>query len=208
MVRHFREHGWVVVDALPLRARSQLAAWVDEIAALPESAGVLQHREATDSGPQLCRSEQFLEVHAGLRELLCTGPLVDVASTLLGEPAVLYKEKINYKLAGGAGYTAHQDAPAYPMIESHVSAMIAVDDADADNGGLEVVSGCFASVLPTDPRGCIDRADRRHARVGTGEPRSRSHTVVPQPYAPPQPRQPLRSAPPRAVPDLQRRARG
>jgi ectoine hydroxylase-related dioxygenase (phytanoyl-CoA dioxygenase family) len=34
--------------------------------------------------------------------------------------------------------------------------MIAVDDADADNGGLEVVSGCFASVLPTDPRGCID----------------------------------------------------
>jgi 2-aminoethylphosphonate dioxygenase len=157
-VRHFREHGWVVVDALPLRARSQLAAWVDEVAALPESTGVLQHREATDSGPQLCRSEQFLDVHTGLRELLCTGPLLEVAGALLGEPAVLYKEKINYKLAGGAGYTAHQDAPAYPMIESHVSAMVAVDDADADNGGLEVVSGCFASVLPTDARGCIDRA--------------------------------------------------
>jgi ectoine hydroxylase-related dioxygenase (phytanoyl-CoA dioxygenase family) len=157
-VRHFREHGWVVVDALPWRARSQLAAWVDEIAALPESVGVLQHREATDAGSQLCRSEQFLEVHVGLRELLCTGPLVEVASALLDEPAVLYKEKINYKLAGGAGYTAHQDAPAYPMIESHVSAMIAVDDADADNGGLEVVSGCFTSVLSTDARGCIDRA--------------------------------------------------
>jgi len=158
VVKHFREHGWVVVDALPVRARSQLAAWVDEVATLPESAGVLQHREAIGSGSQLCRSEQFLEVHAGLCGLLCTGALVDVAGALLDEPAVLYKEKINYKLAGGAGYSAHQDAPAYPMVESHVSAMIAVDDADADNGGLEVVSGCFASLLPTDRRGCIDPA--------------------------------------------------
>jgi len=68
---------------------------------------------------------------------------------------VLYKEKVNHKLPGGAGYSAHQDAPAYPMIDVHVSAMIAVDDADASNGGLEVVSACFDRVLPVDERGCI-----------------------------------------------------
>ena len=42
------------------------------------------------------------------------------------------------------------------MIDVHVSAMVAVDDADESNGGLEVVSGCFDRVLPLDERGCID----------------------------------------------------
>ena len=55
------------------------------------------------------------------------------------------------------------------MIANHVSAMIAIDDADADNGGLEVVSGCFDRVLPIDDRGCVDRVGRSHARVGTGD---------------------------------------
>ncbi len=32
--------------------------------------------------------------------------MLDAASALLGEPAVLYKEKINHKLPGGAGLLA------------------------------------------------------------------------------------------------------
>jgi hypothetical protein len=152
----FAEHGWAVVDALPPSARVALGRWADEVAALPEATGVLQHHEATDDDVQLCRSENFVPSHAELRALLCRGPLLEVASRLLGEPAVLYKEKINYKLPGGAGYSAHQDAPAYPMIATHVSAMIAIDDADDGNGGLEVVSDCFDAVLPTDARGCIE----------------------------------------------------
>jgi hypothetical protein len=158
IVGQFREHGWAVVDGLLPCAVAQLGAWVDEVAALPEDSGVLHHREATGSGPQLCRSEHFLEVHPPLRELLASGLMLATAGALLGEPAVLYKEKVNYKLAGGAGYSPHQDAPAYPMIDSHVSAMIAVDAADDDNGGLEVVSGRFDAVLPTDARGCIEPA--------------------------------------------------
>jgi hypothetical protein len=155
-VRQFAAHGWVVVDALEPATVAALPRWVDELAALPDGAGgVLQHREGTASGPQLCRSEHFVDMHDGLRRLLCEGALPEVAGALLGSPAVLYKEKVNHKLPGGAGYRAHQDAPAYPMIDAHVSAMIAVDDADASNGGLEVVSGCFDTVLPVDDRGCI-----------------------------------------------------
>ena len=120
---------------------------------------MLQHYEGTDDGPLLCRSENFVPVHGDLRRLLCTGAVVDVA-TLLGEPAVLYKEKVNYKLAGGAGYSPHQDAPAYPLIDQHVSAMVAVDDADASNGALEVVSGCFDTILPLDERGLHRRGGR------------------------------------------------
>jgi ectoine hydroxylase-related dioxygenase (phytanoyl-CoA dioxygenase family) len=59
---------------------------------------------------------------------------------------------------GGAGYAPHQDAPAYRFVESHVSCMVAIDDADAENGCLEVVSSAFGSVLPMDDDGCI-RAD-------------------------------------------------
>jgi hypothetical protein len=159
MIEHFREHGWVAVEALDRGHAAALAGWVDEVAALPDgSDGILQHYEGTDAGPMLCRSENFVPIHDGLRGLLCSGPLVEVAGALLGEPAVLYKEKINYKLAGGAGFSPHQDAPAYPMIEVHVSAMVAVDDADEGNGGLEVVSARFDEVLPLAARGCIDAA--------------------------------------------------
>jgi hypothetical protein len=156
--QHFATRGWAALDVLPRSTRALLAAWSDEVASLPEATGVLQHRELTDEGPQRCRSEHFVEVHAGLRELLTSGPMLEVAGALLGEPAVLYKEKINHKLPGGAGYSAHQDAPAYPLIATHVSAMVAIDDADEGNGGLEVVSACFDRVLPLDGRGCVDRS--------------------------------------------------
>ena len=159
LVEHFRINGWVVVDAVPAETVRDLPGWVDEIAALPDGdRGVLQHFEGTDAGPIICRSENFVPLHAGMHALLCTGALLDVAGALLGEPAVLYKEKVNYKLAGGAGYSPHQDAPAYPLIDTHVSAMVAIDDAGEPNGCLEVVSGCFDEVLPLDERGCI-RAD-------------------------------------------------
>lgn len=156
--QQFATRGWVVVDVLPPSTRALLARWADEVSELPDSSGVLQHHELTDAGPQLCRSEHFVAEHVGFRDLLTGGPMVEVASALLGEPAVLYKEKINHKLPGGAGYSPHQDAPAYPLVTSHVSAMVAIDDADAGNGGLEVVSGCFDRLLPTDERGCLERS--------------------------------------------------
>ena len=117
------------------RGSTRSRAWPDD------GDGWMHHREMTDDGPKLCRSENIIPFHAGLRALLTTGPLLDTASALLGEPAVLYKEKVNYKLPGGAGYAPHQDAPAYPFIDAHVSCMVAVDDATLENGCLEVVVG-------------------------------------------------------------------
>ena len=208
LVRHFQERGWVVVDAVGPTAAAAIPGWVDEVASLADGEnGVLQHFELTDTGPVLCRSENFVPVHAALRTLLCTGVFVEVAGALLEEPAILYKEKVNYKLPGGAGYSPHQDAPAYPMIDVHVSAMVAVDDADESNGGLEVVSCCFDAVLPRRAR--VYRAVGRRtvglaARADAGGP----HALVPQPDAASQRPQPFGSAPPRPLPHLQRGARG
>jgi ectoine hydroxylase-related dioxygenase (phytanoyl-CoA dioxygenase family) len=157
-VQHFREHGWVIIATLSDRDATRLVGWVADVAARADDSGVLHYRELTDDGPKLCRTEHFVPFHDELRALLTEGSMPRTASGLLGEQAVLYKEKINYKLAGGAGYAPHQDAPAYPFIHSHVSCMIAVDDADLTNGCLEVVSGAHHGVLAQDEVGCI-RAD-------------------------------------------------
>jgi hypothetical protein len=155
-VDHFSELGWVLSRQLGDEATAELGRWVDEVASWPERDGAwLHYRELTGGGPKLCRTENFVPFQAQFRELLQAGAMLVAASQLLGEPAVLYKEKINYKLPGGAGYDAHQDAPAYRFVETHVSCMLAVDDAGIDNGCLEVVSAAHAEVLPMDDLGCI-----------------------------------------------------
>jgi hypothetical protein len=161
----FRSEGWVHVrpsdgDVLARR----LQAWAAEIAGWRDGGGWLHYRELTEAGPALCRTENAVPYHEGLRSLLGSGPgsgsgpLVEVAGALLGEPAVLYKDKLNYKLPGGAGYAPHQDAPAYRFVDVHVSCMVAVDDATVANGCLEVVSGAHDRLWPVDDLGCI-RAD-------------------------------------------------
>ena len=153
----FAAEGWLLTRSQDDPAA--LIGWVEEVAAWPDDAGDwMHHRELTDTGPQLCRTENFVPFHPELRVLLTSGPMLATASALLGEPAVLYKEKINYKLPGGAGYAPHQDAPAYRFVETHVSCMVAVDDALVGNGCLEVVSGRHQELLPMDDAGCI-RAD-------------------------------------------------
>jgi ectoine hydroxylase-related dioxygenase (phytanoyl-CoA dioxygenase family) len=156
---HFAVHGWVLTRLLDADATRALRDWVDDVSSWPDAAGEwLHYRELTDDGPKLCRTENFVPFHDGLRALLTGGPMVETASALLGEPAVLYKEKINYKLAGGAGYSPHQDAPAYRFVTTHVSCMVAVDDATLGNGCLEVVSDLHRELLPVDADGCIPTA--------------------------------------------------
>ena len=76
-VEHFRREGWVHVrptDRAELGARLQ--RWADEIAAWAEGAGFedggwLHYRELTDDGPALCRTENMVPHHDGVRALLC-----------------------------------------------------------------------------------------------------------------------------------------
>ncbi len=155
-VEHFTTDGWALTEPLDASGLVALQGWIDQVEAWPEPGdGWLHHREMTDDGPKLCRSENLIPFHDGLRTFLTAGPMLETATALLGEPAVLYKEKVNYKLPGGAGYSAHQDAPAYRFVANHVSCMVAVDDASIDNGCLEVVSGRHDELLPVDARGCI-----------------------------------------------------
>ncbi len=115
----------------------------------------LHHFELTDSGPALARSEDFLAHSDVLRRLVTTGRIPELLERLLGEPAVIFKEKINYKQPGGAGFAPHQDAAAYRFVDHHVSVMVPIDPATIASGTLYFAHKPPGETLLPNERGRI-----------------------------------------------------
>lgn len=136
----WRRDGFLVLrGALDPARVTEVQRWVDEITTWADEGGPgLHHFEQTDAGPALARSEDLVGHHPGVRALLTEGLLVEMAGALFGEPAILYKEKINYKQPGGGGFAPHQDAPAYRFVDHHVSVMLPLDPATEASGCLWV----------------------------------------------------------------------
>lgn len=154
----WNNNGFVVIpDVFASDSLSALQSWVSDLERTPGSFdGIWQYDEVTPGGTTArCRTENFLPHHAGLRDLLATGAIPTWAGQLLGSDAVVYKEKLNYKNPGGAGFRVHQDAPAYPGVDHTLACLIAVDDAHVDNGCLEVAAGAHRRLLPDDGAGCV-----------------------------------------------------
>lgn len=139
--------------------RGKLSAWVDELQRWPETPlAAMQYFETVAGRRQLCRMEYLLEYHQGLSFLLTEPALLHGLSQLLGEPAVLFKEKINFKLPGGQGFAPHQDAPAFATFGQryHITAMISVDGSDERNGCLEIAQdGGLHTLLSQSPDGSL-----------------------------------------------------
>ncbi len=158
MHRHWNQYGWVTLDGLiPDAIVRNLSAWVDWVSTQPAATGEeRQHYyEQTARGVVLCRTERYLADHSEVGELIARGPVVDAASFLLDEQAVLYKEKVNYKHAGGAGFAPHQDATAYKYVNHHITCLIAVDPMTTENGCLEIARGDYQHLLPDNGDGCL-----------------------------------------------------
>ena len=66
-----------------------------------------------------------------------------VASGLFGEPAILFKDKINFKMPGGQGFKAHQDAQAgwHLYARYFISVLISIDRSTEQNGCIEMAPG-------------------------------------------------------------------
>lgn len=89
---------------------------------------------------------------------MITTKLYEILNELCGEPFVLFKEKVNYKLPGGGGFQAHQDAPAFTSFgqKKHVTLMVAIDAMTKDNGCLEAVKGKHLEGILPERNGGID----------------------------------------------------
>jgi len=165
----------VLRGALRPERVDEVRAWVDEIAAWGDAGGPgLHHFEQTDAGPAIARSEDLIGHHAGIRALLTEGLLADLASALFGEPALLYKEKINYKQPGGGGFAPHQDAPAYRFVDHHVSVMVPIEAATEASGCLWVAQGHRRGMLEMDglkglSAAVVDELDWRPVELFPGD---------------------------------------
>ena len=165
---HWAQHGWLWLRGFLGAAEVEdLRRWTDEVAAWPEVPGRWMRYYERRGGAvdpahrMLARIENFVPYHSGLAGVV-TGPrLVGLLAELCGEPVVLFKDKINLKLPGGAGFAPHQDAPAYVDfgVEHHLTVMLPVDAFTRENGCLEMARGACARVfLPQNPDGTV-RAD-------------------------------------------------
>ncbi|MCU1485520.1 MAG: putative oxygenase [Actinomycetia bacterium] len=133
---------------------AELQAWLDDVQWWPAGSHVWGHyAEAAADGPVVSRTENVSACHPGIAALV-EGRLRDLATELLGAPAVAFKDKVNYKHPGGAGFSPHQDLPAYPGVERVVSLLVAVDECSETSGCLWLAPPA-EGVLPTDDRGVL-----------------------------------------------------
>ncbi len=135
-------------------AVDELRGWVEQVEAWPAGSHVWGHyAEETATGPAICRTENVSVCHAGIAELVA-GELRSIAADALGTSARDFKDKINYKHPGGAGFLAHQDRLAYPGVERVVSILLAVDDCSLESGCLWLAEDVRGE-LPVDDRGVV-----------------------------------------------------
>jgi hypothetical protein len=143
-----------VLDAAGIEA---LQRWVTEVESWPAGSHVWGHyAEQTPAGTAICRTENVSACHPGVASLV-GGALRALAADELGEAAAAFKDKVNYKQPGGAGFSPHQDRLAYPGVDRVVSVLVAVDACSAESGCLWLADG-VEEPLPTDERGVV-RAD-------------------------------------------------
>lgn len=144
----FERDGFVIVRGLySTEEARQHAAWIDELASRPPSVGnemVYFEDSLAEPGKRvLSRIERFAQFHAGLGSMVDSNRLIAPLRELLDDQPVLFKEKINFKLPGGGGFTPHQDIqPGWDAYAPYfISVLIAVDPNTLANGCLELAAG-------------------------------------------------------------------
>jgi 2-aminoethylphosphonate dioxygenase len=144
----FDRDGYLVVPAMySAEEIAELSKCIDELVACSEEVGKQMsyfENSLLEPGKRiLSRIEKFVDYQVGLRELAYGERMLGYVSELLGEKALLFKEKINFKLPGGGGFEAHQDIqPGWDdYCQYFISVLVTIDDSNKENGCLELASG-------------------------------------------------------------------
>ncbi len=145
-VADFHGDGYVVLrGGFNVADMRRIEGWTRYIADAPEEAGkhwVYHEKSLLDPATELIgRIENIAPFHPGFAKL--TDVLKDPVGRLLGEDAVLFKEKLKFKMPGGGGFKMHQDSQAgwCDYADFFITVMVCIDEATLDNGCLEMVAG-------------------------------------------------------------------
>ena len=145
-IKDFEQNGYLILrQAFDADEMRLIEIWTQEMTALPEETGkhwVFHERSLKGDGADLIsRIENIAPFHVGFEELSTV--LKHPVGQLLGEEAILFKEKINFKMPGGDGFKPHQDSQAGwdAYADFFISALVSIDDATVENGCLQLVAG-------------------------------------------------------------------
>jgi phytanoyl-CoA hydroxylase len=146
-IRSFQENGYLVVEGL--FAPDEIRALVDYFMEMHEGGpipGCFEPASPEEAGgdilklyPRMMHPHRVNEV--ALRYLL-DDRLEDVLTGLFGEEPLAAQSMLYFKPAGAKGQALHQDN-FFLKVEpgTCIAAWVALDPADQENGGLEVVPG-------------------------------------------------------------------
>jgi len=147
-IEDFKSSGFLVIRNLYDAERMKtITAWTEEVASYPEVPGkYMMYFEESKLEPGkriLSRMEDIEPFHKGFSDLFVRGEIQQVTSQLFGDEAILFKDKINFKMPGGDGFKAHQDVQAgwdrYAKL--HITALVSIDPSTIENGCLEIARG-------------------------------------------------------------------
>lgn len=90
---------------------------------------------------------------------------------LCGGGVLLFKDKLIYKMPGAAGYGMHQDYSSWQTFPRDlVNVIVAIDGADADNGGVEFFPGYNDRLLSAAGElRYMSAEETKHIDLGGGE---------------------------------------
>ena len=144
----FERDGYLVLRGYYSTQRmAEIGAAIEQLANLPPRIGremVYFEDSVTEPGQRvLSRIERFVEEDAVLADFILHTGLTELAGELLLAPAVLFKEKINFKRPQGQGFAPHQDIqPGWDTYASYlISILVTVDPSTEQNGCLELAAG-------------------------------------------------------------------
>jgi ectoine hydroxylase-related dioxygenase (phytanoyl-CoA dioxygenase family) len=157
-MRAFNDIGFTVVKGLfSPDEMVEISAWADGLRDKQPSPGeeAKYYEVSPITGDNLLvRIENVIGDHnRAVSDMLISDKTKECLAQLLGEPPVLFKEKINYKLPGCRADKLHQDQAAgwNAYGKFYITMAIAVDENRLENGALSFMcSGNYEKVLMSE----------------------------------------------------------
>ncbi len=157
-IMEFKEKGFIVLKGFFDKAvMDRVSAWLDELRDKQPAKNqeAKYYEKSTITGESiLVRIENVLgDRNPEFTRLLVSPEAIDCLTQLFGEPPVLFKEKINYKLPGCRPDKLHQDQAAgwNAYCDFFITMAIVVDGNRKDNAALSFMkSGTYQRKLMTE----------------------------------------------------------
>jgi hypothetical protein len=173
-IESFKRDGFLIVrGAFSPKNIKDFIKWTDEVLVMPEVSGkqwVYHEKDLKKDGARLInRIENISPFHNGFGEM--TEILRQPIGQLFDEEAILFKEKINFKMPGGDGFKPHQDSQAGWNVyaDFFISVLVSIDTATTENGCLQICKGNHKRGLfkSWEPLSDNDIADMKFVNVPT-----------------------------------------